>query len=116
MEITNIPISPKHDVFGNYTPSFDDYLVETINKKFGEPSYLENDAPPALDFAYDYFQNDEKMFVLSIIQFVRSFSSAVRIRTNKNKEIIIHNDRLVETYEDYYYDALLALYLAYSMN
>jgi len=113
IEMSDLPITRQDTPFGPYTPLFDDYIAETVRKKFGEDSFLQDDAIPALDFANIYFNTDEKMFVLCIMQFVRQFSVAVCARANRDEYIGTNNDRKVTTYEDYYYDALLNLYLAY---
>lgn len=114
IKIPNIPINRENSLFGSYVADFDDYICETIFRKFGEQSFLAENATPPLDFANSAFPNDEKSFVLCMMQFVHSFSISVGVRTSENEEFGISNDRQISTYEDYYYDALLGLYLAYS--
>ena len=56
------------------------------------------------------------MFSLCMMQFVRFFSISVSIRNNRDDEVVSKNGRKVSTYEDYYYDTLLELYLAYHLR
>lgn len=113
IEMQNIPIKKPENPLGNLPPDFDDYIVETVRRKFGRHSYLEEDAMPALDFANSFFLNNERMFVLCMMQFVRGFSLSVCSNTGRNESFGTNNDRQIKTFEDYYYESLLELYLAY---
>lgn len=113
IEMPNIPIKKQKNPLGNLPPDFDDYIVETVQRKFGRHSYLEEDAMPALDFADIFFSNNQKMFVLCMMQFVRGFSLSVCSNTGRNESFGTNNDRQIKTFEDYYYESLLELYLAY---
>lgn len=115
IELPNIPIErDDKGIFGKYIPTFDDYINERVIQKFGEKSFLKNDAIPPLDFADYVFSNDSKKFVLCMMQFVRDFSIMVGFRSGEKEYRGTSNDRQVSTFEDYYYDALLELFLAYS--
>lgn len=114
IKIPNIPINREKSLIDACEPEFDDYIYEAIYRKFGEYSKLAENAIPPLDFANRAFHNREKKFVLCMMEFVRSFSRSVRIRTCENEDFDILNTRQVSTYEDYYYEALRYLYLAYS--
>lgn len=116
IEIPNIPVKESQTPLGTYKPAFDDYLAEVINKKYGEESKIAEDAPPPLDFADKVFSNNTRMFSLCMMQFVRFFSISVSIRNNRDDEVVSKNGRKVSTYEDYYYDTLLELYLAYHLR
>ncbi|MFQ6322680.1 hypothetical protein [Lactococcus garvieae] len=113
IEMPNIPVKESKTILGTYRPTFDDYLAEAIYKANGEYSKLMDDAIPPLDFANQTFSKEGEMFSLCIMQFVRSFSISISIKNGRDEEVVAKNGREVSTYEDYYYDALLELYLAY---
>ena len=115
LRFPDIPITRENSnsLFGPYTPDFTDYINELVFKKFGESSYINKNAMPPLDFVNFVLERDEKMFVLCIIQFIEFFSGSVSSRTNRDGWTGTSNDRQITTFEDYYYEALLALYLAY---
>ena len=122
IQIPNIPINRENSflyrigLVGKYKDYFEDYIDETIYKKFGEESYLTENYTPPLDFANNAFSDDEKSFVLCMMQFVQLFSISVYCKISQNEDFGTSNDRLISTYEDYYYEALLQLYLAYSWD
>mgnify|MGYP003362539871 CR=1 FL=1 len=122
IQIPNIPINRensflyRNSFIGKYDAYFENYITETIRRKFGEESYLTENCTPPLDFANNAFSDDEKSFVLCMMPFVQLFSMSVCNKISQNEDFGTSNDRLISTYEDDYYEALLQLYLAYSWD
>jgi hypothetical protein len=126
IQIPNIPINRENSFLNSflcrnglrskYDAYFENYITETIHRKFGEESYLAENCTPPLDFASNAFSDDEKSFVLCMMQFVQLFSMSVYYKISQNEDFGTSNDRSTSTYEDYYYEALLQLYLAYSWD